>query len=320
MKLAEALSIVHKTPAELPEFGVVLACGVTPLHLQNFFAAHLQTLRADRKVRVSTGLFGDLAGTLEHISGHFSPHQSVEAVAVVMEWSDLDPRLGFRHLGGWGQKRLADSVSTVQATLQRVEQAMVALPKSATVAVSLPTLSLPPGFHTVGWQASAMELALEHAVADFASRLAMQRMVRVVNRSQLDLMSPAATRYDARADLNSGFPYTNAHADVLGNALAELIAGPAPKKGLITDLDDTFWAGLVGEIGHENVAWDLSSHAQLHGEQELAGGGGTRARTLRPGDSQRADLSDGSALGREVRICGTDTEDLEHRGRCGGLH
>lgn len=259
MKLAEALSIVQKTSAELPEFSVVLACGVTPLHLQNYFAAHLQSLRADRKVRVATGLFGDLAGTLEQL------RNQPQAAAVVIEWQDLDPRLGYRLLGGWGQRRLADVVDSVSSVLQRLENAIEAVPKSTIVAVSLPTLPLPPAFHTASWHASGIELALERAIADFGLRIAARSSVRAVNRGKLDLSSAPSARYDFRSDLNTGFPYTMAHADALGGTLAALIAGPAPKKGLITDLDDTFWAGLVGEVGHDNVSWDLSSHTQLHG-------------------------------------------------------
>src|ERR1700756_2601269 len=100
MKLAEALSIVQKTPADLPDFNVVLACGVTPLHLQNYLAAHLQRARPDRKIRVSAGLFGDLPGTLEQLAD-----KKLQAAALVIEWSDLDPRLGYRQLGGWGHFR-----------------------------------------------------------------------------------------------------------------------------------------------------------------------------------------------------------------------
>jgi FkbH-like protein len=81
----------------------------------------------------------------------------------------------------------------------------------------------------------------------------------------LNERSRADERYDLRADLHAGFPYTLKHADALGAALAALIASPQPKKGLITDLDDTLWLGLVGEEGHDGVAWDLASHAQLHG-------------------------------------------------------
>src|SRR5581483_2645971 len=220
--------------AELPEFGLVLACGITPLHLQNYMAAHLQSSRPDRKIRVTTGLFGDLPGTLEQL-----PKQAAQAAALVIEWSDLDPRLGYRQLGGWGRIGLANSVDAVEGTLQRLENAIAALPKSTILAVSLPTLALPPSFHTTGWHASAAEIALERAIADFAARIGVRSSVRIVNRQKLDLSSPPHSRYDFRSDLNTGFPYTIAHADILGNALANLIACPAPKKGLITDLDDT---------------------------------------------------------------------------------
>ncbi len=64
---------------------------------------------------------------------------------------------------------------------------------------------------------------------------------------------------------NTGFPYSLPHAEVLGRALAGLLNPPKPKKGLITDLDDTLWAGLIGEVGHDQVSWDLASHTQFHG-------------------------------------------------------
>jgi FkbH-like protein len=47
--------------------------------------------------------------------------------------------------------------------------------------------------------------------------------------------------------------------------MAELIVGSQPKKGLITDLDDTLWAGILGEQGVDGIQWHLEEHAQLHG-------------------------------------------------------
>jgi FkbH-like protein len=260
MKLAEALTIVQKTSAKLPELPVALACGITPLHLQNYFAAHLQSACPDRKVRVSTGLFGDLAGTVEQLAT-----QSLHAIALVMEWSDLDPRLGYRQLGGWGSDRLSDCVDVVRSTLLRLERAIDRFPVSTILAISLPGLPLPPAFHTSGWQASGTELALNQALLEFANRVSARASIRVVNREKLDGTSPPATRYDFRSDLHTGFPYTIAYADALSAALANLIVAAPPKKGLITDLDDTFWSGLVGEVGHESVSWDLASHTQVHG-------------------------------------------------------
>ena len=76
-------------------------------------------------------------------------------------------------------------------------------------------------------------------------------------------LQPRTLRFQIRC--MTGLPYTVTHADRLAGALARLLAPPVPKKGLITDLDDTLWHGLVGEIGPENVSWDLASHYQLHG-------------------------------------------------------
>ncbi len=260
MKLSEALSIVQKTPADAQPFPVLLACGFTPLHLENYLAAHLQTALPNRKVRIATGLYDNLAGTLEQ----FDP-SGAEAVAIVMEWFDLDPRLGYRKLGGWGQRVAANILETTEATLARLEAAISKIPPFVKVALVLPSLPLTPAFHTSGWQASGPEIALRELTAAFAGRLAAYPSVLVLNEQRLNERSSPAERYDLRTDLYSGFPYTLKHADALGAALAALIGLSQPKKGLITDLDDTLWLGLVGEDGHDSVAWDLASHAQLHG-------------------------------------------------------
>jgi len=149
--------------------------------------------------------------------------------------------------------------------LQRIEAAIRPLPSTIPVAVSLPSLPLPPGFHTTGWQASSTEVALEEAVAHFAKRISEHPAVRLVNRQRLDAVSSPQARYDLRSDIHTGFPYTLSHADALGAALASLLQSPQPKKGLITDLDDTLWLGLVGEDGHQSVTWEATTKGHLHG-------------------------------------------------------
>lgn len=264
MKLTEALRIIQQ-PLEKPgsaPYPFLLVCGFTPLHLETFLAAHLQ-LRIGRRAAVRTGLYGNAVETLESVKGG-----EVEAVAAAIEWQDLDPRLGFRSAGGWGPAALADIVSVVRATLERMAAAIekIAAAEGGTAVVcSLPTMPLPPLFHTSGWQMSEEELALERELADFAARCFRYRGFSLVNRQLLADESPAGERYDFKSDLLTGLPYTVAHADRVAAALARLAVPQAPKKGLITDLDDTLWHGLVGEVGPENVSWDLASHQHLHG-------------------------------------------------------
>jgi FkbH-like protein len=63
----------------------------------------------------------------------------------------------------------------------------------------------------------------------------------------------------------SGFPYQLAHASALAHLLSRLIDNPLPMKGLVTDLDNTLWSGIVGEVGPAAVHWDLDNHSQGHG-------------------------------------------------------
>ncbi|MGZ4273423.1 MAG: hypothetical protein ACXVRP_06625 [Solirubrobacteraceae bacterium] len=95
MKLAAALEILQRPPAaEGPPFSVMLACGFEPLHLRTFLTAELTLRLAPAPVEVQTGLFDDLPGNLERAAA-----SDADAIAVVVEWPDLDPRLGLRRQG-----------------------------------------------------------------------------------------------------------------------------------------------------------------------------------------------------------------------------
>jgi len=259
--VTEALKILRAArKLEGEPYPVELVCGFTPLHLETFLGAHLQQRMSGRRISLSTGLFGNAAGNLESLQG-----KDLCAVALALEWQDLDPRMGFRSAGQWGPALLPDILKMVRSTLGRMAAAIEQLASGVTVACSLPTLPLPPLFYHPGWQMAEVELALERALVEWASECAARRGFALVSRQRLAEESPALGRYDFKSELLSGLPYTLPHADCVAESLARLLAPPAPKKGLITDLDDTLWHGLVGEVGPENVTWDLASHQHLHG-------------------------------------------------------
>jgi len=261
VKITEALKTIQQADPNAPPYHATLACGFTPLHLQTFLTAHLQQRLPERRVAMTTGLYGDLAGTLEALR----TSTETQSAAVAVEWSDLDPRLGYRGEGKWGPAAAADVVAGARMMLERVAAAIEALPSAMATAVSLPTVPAAPLFHTPGGRLSDAELQLERALLDFGVRLGRRPNCAVVSRERLAEESPAGGRYDLKSDLLTGLPYTLPHADALAIAFARLLAPPPPKKGLISDLDDTLWFGIVGEIGAENVCWDVASHRQLHG-------------------------------------------------------
>ena len=261
MTITEALRITQSVPRDARPFAVTLACGFTPLHLQTFLAAHLQQALPDRRVTITPGLYGDLAGTLESIPEAAPP----DGLVIALEWPDLDPRLDYRGAGSWGATATNDIVASARTTLNRIAAALLRIPPGPRIALSPPTLPLPPLFHTPGWQASHHELTLEAEVMHFAADIAQQGRIAVLNSQRLAEQSPASERLDLKSDLYTGLPYTIEHADRLASQLALALIPPVPKKGIISDLDDTLWSGIAGEVGPDAVAWDLASHAQLHG-------------------------------------------------------
>jgi FkbH-like protein len=259
MKLSEALQINGGPASAEPAERVYLACGFTPLHLQTFLTAHVRQRLDRRAVQLEVGLFGDLPGNVERAA-----RRDPGPAAVILEWSDIDPRLGLRASGGWGTSQIADILANASAQLKRLETAIAAAGKG-TVAVAGPTLPLPPIGHTAGWQSAAVEEELHDLVACFHKRCAAIPGVRLVSRSRLDEASPAAGRLDVKMDLLAGFPYRQPHADALAALLTTVLYPPPPKKGLIVDLDNTLWSGIVGEIGATEVCWSLDKKAQVHG-------------------------------------------------------
>lgn len=261
MKLIEALELLRRPVAETaPESKIFLGCGFTPLHLQTFLAAQLRVLFPQNRVGVKTGLFGDLCGNIERLQP-----DGFDSLAVVIEWGDLDPRLALRTLGGWRPAELADIVESASQTVARLQRGLTETSRHVPTVVCMPTLPLPPMFSTRPNQAGSLEMQLRQTVASFVASLSQQPGLRIANAQFLDETSPLDGRYDVKSDVLSGFPYSLPHASTIAELLASLIQNRPPKKGLITDLDDTLWAGILGEDGVDGISWHLDRHTHMHG-------------------------------------------------------
>ena len=212
MKLLEALEILKQPisdPASSQE--LFLACGFTPLHLKTFLGAHLRLHFPASGFEVKAGLYGDLAGNLErlHSRGGSAP------CVVVVEWSDLDPRLGIRALGAWRPADIPDIVESARRQRDRLTALVDRLAERVPVYVSTPTLPLPPIFTAPGSRAQREECELRAIAASFAASVSACPRTRVIGPQWLDEVSPFAQRFDAKAESRSGFPYSLEHASQL---------------------------------------------------------------------------------------------------------
>lgn len=261
MKLLEALDIVKRPILEVVSSReVFLLCGFTPLHFKTLLEAHLRTYFPASSIEIKAGLYGDLPGNLERLD----PVDGSEA-CVVVEWSDLDQRLGIRSLGTWRSADIPDIVESARRQSLRLTRLVERLAERMPVYVSTPTLPLPPIFVSPGSRAQHEECELRTIGASLAASLSVCPRTRVIASQRLDEVSPFGRRFDPKAEISTGFPYSLEHASRLAELFATLIRDLPPKKGVITDLDDTLWAGILGEVGVEGVTWDMSSGSHLHG-------------------------------------------------------
>ena len=248
MKLLEALQIAN-APSEGVPFVALLACSATPLHLETAVKAHLRLALPGRAVSTRTGLYGDLAGTIESVA------EGTDLVLVALEWSDLDPRLGWRGMGA-PVANVGDVESTASARLSRIAAGIEAAARRCPVALTLPTLPPAPIFHTPPAEMHRGEARLRELLYAFAAATSA-----AVART--DALVPAAG-HDLRGELLTGFPYAFAHADALAACLVRVGLPPPPKKGLVTDLDETLWGGILGDDGPDAISWDLDHRTQFH--------------------------------------------------------
>ncbi|HVH71160.1 MAG TPA: HAD-IIIC family phosphatase, partial [Candidatus Dormibacteraeota bacterium] len=111
-------------------------------------------------------------------------------------------------------------------------------------------------FATSGSELNPIEAELWQMLYEMASAT----HVAVVHPGTAGISDP----HDLRAELMNGFPYSFAHADALAARLVEMVLPLAPMKGLITDLDETVWSGVLGDDGPDGISWDLDHHSQFH--------------------------------------------------------
>lgn len=260
MTLGQALGLIQQRKEASRRRNLFLVCGFQPLHLGTFLQGHFANRFPDEAAGIEPGLYGDLEGTLTTAA-----QSRAEAAAVVIEWSDLDPRLGLRSSGGWALSLQAGILENCQERFARILRGLEALAARMPVALVPPTLPVPLLGHTAGWQASVTEVELAKQLAVFLAEAARMSGVAVLSSSALARLSPESSRLDALMELRAGFPYTMAHASAMAFQVIKLLFPPSPLKGLITDLDDTFWSGIAGEAGPQGVSWSLAEHTAIHG-------------------------------------------------------
>jgi FkbH-like protein len=259
MKLADALWTIQAADPALPAYSVYLVTGSTPEPLSRFLAAYLQKRLEQRRVIVHAGLFGDLAGNLARY--FTSPHDSG---AMLLEWADLDSRLGWRQPATWGRDVVGDVLESVQRRLDQLSSLIDKSNKLNPLVIVPPMLPIPPVIPMESCRLHLLEAELNARLLRFLILASAYSHIRVLSPNHLSEVS-ISKRIDLQSWWSAGVPYARAFASALARSTACAMIPDLPAKGLISDLDNTMWSGILGDVGVENVHWDLDHHAAIHG-------------------------------------------------------
>jgi FkbH-like protein len=240
-------------------FSAAVVAGFTPVHVTPFLAAGLTNRLPKRRIDVKAiGYWGQLPQNL-----NLAEQQQFHATAVCVEWDDLDPRLGSRSC----TTQSAGDPDVLRSAAQqaaKIRDCLKRLARNRPVALSLPHLPLLPLSGPPRRFANSLHLKLQQLIHETAVELADLPLLRIVNPEFLQSFSPIDQRRDLKAEFRWGSPYSTKHIAVLCDAIAELLAPQPQCKGLITDLDNTLWKGIVGDVGVDHISWELQTGGQIH--------------------------------------------------------
>lgn len=177
---------------------------------------------------------------------------------------DFDPRLGLRSHGGWSPKSYDDVVESVRSKASLFLDCLREISLKSPVVAVPPMAPFPPLHFNSRSKLSRFEMAVKRTVFEFFCSLGSAEGITVLNDETLKASPSYAGRYSLESLAAWGFPYSMDFASELGEKLAALTVGKGPLKGIILDLDNTLWKGILGDDGPDGVFWDLD-HDGSHG-------------------------------------------------------
>ena len=107
----------------------------------------------------------------------------------MLEWPDLDARLGLRSLAELSHGVVPDVLGTARAAADRLAALLERAAESTTVVLSLPTLPVPPVTAFPPGRANMLELGLRDVVSGFAVRVSAVPGVSIVSEERLNAVS-----------------------------------------------------------------------------------------------------------------------------------
>jgi FkbH-like protein len=258
---AEALArTVAADAGEGPELWVVSSATTT--EFAAFLRAHAIGRGSDWTVRGQQ--YGPLLAQLD------APTDTGARMVVVVGVEDVFPELDYRGDTAWTPSSIEDLVGALDQRIAAFAATLVAATRSGVPGQDSRTVVVPPvvdppalpiaapAAQQLGRLCDSITTALVRAAADGSN------CVRVMDAAAALTCLPRDAWRDDRLLTAAGSRQSPAAASLLARAVDQALCPPQPRKVIVTDLDDTLWAGTIGEDGATGVDSHPHGDAQHH--------------------------------------------------------
>lgn len=257
MKLSEALSIINGNRNIQETKDYYLVCGFTPLYLETFIKAFIQKNNLSIKVNIDVGVYGSVINNLCNVP----PNSDI---IIFLEWSDFDKRLSARSLCEWNLETHKDIIKSFKKELDRFFNELLIHQENSRIVLNLPILPILPIDTISPLEEGLFSSTLRETIFEFSSKIAKFKSVSIIN---IDLIRTSLQEniFDFKNELHYGYPYTISASSRFGEIISKIFNKKSIKKGLITDLDNTCWRGILGDDGLDGISWTLDRKSQGYG-------------------------------------------------------
>jgi len=250
MKLIQALKLGKAVPNNAETVHVVSSTE-TDL-FETFLKAF--SVECSRPLQTLASGFGELSLALLAV---FKTPIKGHSVLVILDWEDLFPGSSFRTQSalhstlGYDSKKTDRLIEIITSGAESAEINKIVIVLPVMASVPLTSVSRKEAH----WQFQQQSLA----EAKFVEFALIHPKISIINSQEVLSFLARDTWTSLSGLYQSGWPYSTEATSELAKASCEyLTSTDQRKKVLITDLDETLWRGVIGEVGSENV--DFSSN------------------------------------------------------------
>jgi FkbH-like protein len=188
--------------------------------------------------------------------------KEIDIYFVVLAAEDIDPETDFKNISTNSDNNLTskDKLDDLYKNLYDLRRR-----SSYSEIVILPYFGFEfPNTENSQYVLNYKKILNKKYLYDFFEKITTEKLGRVVNTDNILENQSVRNSFNLNSLYRTSWPYSLDATQSIAEALFSITIKKSSKKILITDLDNTFWGGVVGDVGIDGIKWEEDSASYKH--------------------------------------------------------